>query len=85
MQTDPNPVRAMRDNACEVQSLLRRIEHLCAAVDDATDDLHIPDEDTRTAVDRVQVFADLIRQAAVEAGDKAEEIERRGVQVRLAS
>ena len=85
MDNDPNPARAMGSLACDVQSLLRRIEHLCAAIDDATDELYISDERTRTAIDRAQVFIDLIRQAAVEAGDKAEEIEKRGVQLRLAS
>lgn len=82
MAYEPNPVR---DMSCEVQALLRRIEHLCAAIDNATDELHLDDEETRTALDRVQVFADLIRQAAVEAGDKAEEIERRAKPMRLAS
>lgn len=85
MQTDPNSVRDLGDLALDIQSLLRRIEHLCAAIDDTTDEIEIRDERGRTTVDRVEVFADLIRQAAVEAGDKAEEIERRRGQLRLAS
>jgi hypothetical protein len=85
MEHDANPARAIGNLACEVQRLLRRIEHLCAAIDDATDELHIADEPTRTAVDRVQVFADLIREAAVAAGDQAEEIERGAKPVKLAS
>jgi hypothetical protein len=85
MASDPNPARATDSLACEVQRLLRRIEHLCAAIDDATDELRITDEDTRTAVDRVLVFADLIRESAVVAGNQAEEIERHAGRARQAS
>lgn len=75
MTTEQTPALSVGTLACEVQRLLRRIEHLCAAIDDATDELHITDEQTRTGVDRAQVFVDLIREAAGAAGDMAEQIE----------
>lgn len=85
MASEHTPAIDVSGLACEVQYLIRRIEHLCAAIDDASDELEIRDEQTRTAVDRVQVFVDLIRQAAVEAGNKAEDIERGHVRARKAA
>lgn len=75
MATEQTPALDVGALAGELQYLLRRIGHLVTALDDASDELHITDERTREAIDRMCGFADIIGETAKIACDKAEQIE----------
>lgn len=85
MQTDTTAPLDIGQTACDVQFLLRRIQHLVGALHDASNDVELSDPRSQEALSRICAFADIIGETAVTACGKAEDIERGHVRARKAA
>jgi hypothetical protein len=71
--------RKLIDSGGELGALMRRVSYLAESVRHASDDVTTQDERSRTQLDRMLVFVEMMEETADKASEVAEEVEQLGL------